>query len=39
MKVAGDKLRGVLGLTEVSFSRGQHTLATLEDQSLADGVE
>lgn len=34
MKVADDKLRDVLGITEVSFVRGRHTLAVV-DESLA----
>ena len=30
MKVPADKLRGLLGLTDVTFVRGEHTLAVVD---------
>jgi 3',5'-cyclic-AMP phosphodiesterase len=36
MKVPDDRLRSVLGITQVSFVRGKHTLAVV-DSTLADG--
>ena len=36
MKVADDKLRSVLGITDVNFVRGKHTLAVV-DSPLASG--
>jgi 3',5'-cyclic-AMP phosphodiesterase len=35
MKVAADKLRGMLGITDVNFVRGKHTLAVV-DSTLQD---
>jgi Icc protein len=35
MKVAADKLRGMLGITDVSFVRGKHTLAVV-DSTIQD---
>jgi Icc protein len=35
MKVAADKLRGMLGITDVNFIRGKHTLAVV-DSTLQD---
>jgi hypothetical protein len=30
MKVADDKLRSVLGITDINFIRGKHTLAVVD---------
>lgn len=34
MKVPAEKLRSVLGVTDVNFTRGKHTLATIADSPL-----
>jgi 3',5'-cyclic-AMP phosphodiesterase len=36
MKVADDKLRSVLGITDVNFVRGKHTLAVVDSTLQAD---
>jgi hypothetical protein len=36
MKVPADKLRSVLGITNVNFVRGKHTLAVV-DSTLQEG--
>jgi 3',5'-cyclic-AMP phosphodiesterase len=36
MKVPDDRLRSVLGITDVNFVRGKHTLAVV-DSTLAEG--
>ena len=34
MKVPAERLRAILGVTEVQFTRGKHTLATISDSPL-----